>query len=65
MEQVRSRTQEKTWACFERHYLQGRRAAEVGEELGVSSNVVFVNTSRVLDKLRAKCEEYMEDLSHA
>jgi RNA polymerase sigma-70 factor (ECF subfamily) len=65
LEQIRERTQEKTWACFERHYLQGRRAADVAAELGVSSNVVFVNTSRVLEKLREKCEEYMEDLSHA
>ena len=51
----------KTWACFAEHMLGGRPAAEVAAELGLHSNAVFVNSSRVLARLRLKCAEYDED----
>ena len=61
--QVRARSRPSTWACFEGHVLHGRTAAEVAAELGVSPNVVAVNSSRVLARLRSYCRDYLEDLA--
>ncbi|WP_435008269.1 RNA polymerase sigma factor [Tundrisphaera lichenicola] len=49
---VRGRSHSKTWACFEEHYLRGRASVEVATELGLTANVVDVNTSRILARLR-------------
>jgi RNA polymerase sigma-70 factor (ECF subfamily) len=55
----------RTWACFEQHIRRRRPAAEVAAELGFkTANNVYVNASRVLEKLRAICEESMGDLGH-
>jgi RNA polymerase sigma factor (sigma-70 family) len=59
---VRSQAQAKTWACFEQHVLLGRASAEVAAELGLTANAVYVNASRVLDKVRTQCADYMEEL---
>jgi RNA polymerase sigma factor (sigma-70 family) len=61
--QVRARAHPRTWACFEGHVLRGRTAAEIAAELGVSPNVVAVNSSRVLARLRSYCRDYLEDLA--
>src|SRR5262249_15167309 len=61
LEQVRGRTQPATWACFERHVLQGHASKEVAKALGVSANVVYVNASRVLGRVREQCAEYLEE----
>jgi RNA polymerase sigma-70 factor (ECF subfamily) len=63
MERIREATSPKTWACFERHVLQREPAAEVARELGVSANAVYVHSSTVLSRVRAKCAECLEDLS--
>ena len=63
IEQVRSRSNERSWACFELHLLQGRSSAEVAEELGITANSVYVNASRVLARVRQQCAEYTEDLA--
>jgi RNA polymerase sigma-70 factor (ECF subfamily) len=63
LEQVRGRTQPATWACFERHVLQGHASKDVAKALGVSANVVYVNASRVLGRVREQCAEYLEDLA--
>ena len=63
LERVRARSRPATWACFERHLLQGRRCAEVAEELGLSTNAVAVNGSRILDRVRKFCAEYLEELA--
>ena len=63
LEQVRGRTQPATWACFERHVLQGHASKEVAKALGVSANVVYVNASRVLGRVREQCAEYLEELA--
>jgi RNA polymerase sigma factor (sigma-70 family) len=63
LEQVRGRTQPATWACFERHVLQGRASKDVAKALGVSANVVYVNASRVLGRVREQCAEYLEELA--
>lgn len=56
--QVKSRSQPATWLCFEEHYLKARPAAEVGEELGLSSGAVYVNTSRTFERIRAICADF-------
>lgn len=62
MEQLRPTSNPKTWQCFEQHALQGRPAAEVAAELEMTVNNVYVNTSRVLSKIRERCAEYMESM---
>src|SRR5262245_51004235 len=63
LERVRARSRPATWTCFDRHLLQGRPTAEVAEELGLSANAVNVNSSRILDRLRRFCAEYLEELA--
>jgi RNA polymerase sigma-70 factor (ECF subfamily) len=61
---VRNRTSAKTWACFEQRLLRDRPGAEIAAELGLDANRVFVNTSRVLKKVRTVCQEFDEDLTN-
>lgn len=62
LQRVQGDTQPGTWACFQRHLLQGQRAADVAEQLGLSTRAVYVNASRVLARVRACCAEYEEEL---
>ena len=59
---VQAETKPLTWNCFSQHLLQGRGAREVADELQVSSNAVYVNASRVLEKIRLRCGELHEVL---
>jgi RNA polymerase sigma factor (sigma-70 family) len=61
-ERVRATTQPVTWACFEGRILDGRPAAEIAAESGVSVNAVYVNASRVLARVREECESFQEPL---
>jgi RNA polymerase sigma factor (sigma-70 family) len=63
LERVRSRSRPTTWACFERHLLKRRPSAQVASELGLSANAVDINCSRVLDRVRKLCIEYLEELA--
>jgi RNA polymerase sigma-70 factor (ECF subfamily) len=60
---VREVTSPTTWACFERHVLGHEPTAEVARALGVSANAVYVNSSNVLSRVRARCAECLEELS--
>jgi RNA polymerase sigma-70 factor (ECF subfamily) len=62
MEKVRDRSRPRTWACFEEHLRRGRPSAEVAAELGVAPNVVNVNASRVLARLKEFCRLELEGL---
>jgi RNA polymerase sigma factor (sigma-70 family) len=62
LERVRDATAAKTWACFEQHLLRGRPGAEVGAELDLPANTVYVNAARVLKRVREQCAAYREDL---
>jgi RNA polymerase sigma factor (sigma-70 family) len=62
---VRARVSSKAWACFEQRLLRDRPAAEIARELGIAPNAVFVNACRVLKQVRAFCDEFDEDISHA
>jgi len=59
---VREKTNAKTWQCFELHILQRQPAAEVATQLGLKTNAVFVNASRVLERIRVRCREFDEEL---
>ena len=51
-----------TWSCFSQHLLQGRAARDVASELQISPNAVYVNASRVLERVRNRCAEFHEEL---
>ena len=61
MQKVRERTNPQTWACFEQHLLKGRPGADVGAELGLPANTVYVYAARVMARVREQCEAYLED----
>ena len=45
-----------TWQAFQRHALEGRPAAAVAAELGLSLNSVLLAKSRVLKRLRQELD---------
>jgi RNA polymerase sigma-70 factor (ECF subfamily) len=62
LEQVRARTQEVTWLCFQRYLLEGRSGEEVAAELGMLANTVRKNASRVLAKVNEQANANMEEM---
>lgn len=57
LELMRSEFSENAWrACWE-HVVEGRPAAEIAEQLGMTVNAVYIAKSRVLRRLR-------EELAH-
>jgi len=62
LERVRATAQPVTWDCFEGRILRERPAAEIGAELGVSANAVYVNASRLLARVREECADLQEPL---
>ena len=55
LELARQKSSQLAWTCFERHVIERRPAKQVGLELGLSANAVYVNASRVLDRVRTQC----------
>lgn len=51
----------RTWKAFWRVVVDGQPAARVAEELGTSSNAVYLAKSRVLRRLREELEEWALD----
>jgi hypothetical protein len=45
------------WACFEGRLIQRRPAREIATQMGITANCVFVHASRVLDKVRHRCDD--------
>ncbi|MCA9075496.1 MAG: RNA polymerase sigma factor [Planctomycetaceae bacterium] len=60
---VQEESHPTTWFCFDEHILQGRRAAEVGDECGLATGAVYVNSSRTLARIRRKCASFDADLA--
>ena len=56
MEIVEPTMDPKTWEAFRATAIDGRPAAEVGDELGMSPGAVYVAKSRVTQKLRAEIQ---------
>jgi RNA polymerase sigma factor (sigma-70 family) len=61
LETVRARTSARAWACFEQRLLRNRPGAEIARELGITPNVVYVNSCRVLKEVTTICQEFDED----
>lgn len=55
IELTRARVSPMVWRCFEQHVLEQRLAHDVAEELQISPNAVYVNASRVTDRIRSLC----------
>jgi RNA polymerase sigma factor (sigma-70 family) len=61
-DQIRSRLEAKTWACFEMTWLLHLPATEVAERLSIPIHTVYVNKSRVLKQLEVEVRAISEDL---
>ncbi len=64
LELVRGKSTPLAWTCFERHVIERQPAKEVGLDLGLSSNAVYVNASRVMDRVRTLCIEMEQAALH-
>jgi RNA polymerase sigma factor (sigma-70 family) len=62
---VRAESRPLTWKCFELHCLDGRTATDVARLTGLTANGVYINAARILARVRQKCAEFDEELSHA
>ena len=49
-----------TWEAFHRFALEGRKAADVAAELGVTENAVLLAKSRVLKRLRQEAADLLD-----
>jgi RNA polymerase sigma-70 factor (ECF subfamily) len=65
LERVRAQAQPATWSSFEGRILEGRPASEIAAALGISTNAVYVNASRLLARVREECAELEEPLESA
>jgi len=63
LERVRENANPRTWFCFEQWMLKQRSADEIARELGIEPCSVRVNANRMLETVREKCADYLEDLS--
>ncbi len=61
---ARQKSSPLAWTCFERHVIERQAAKQVGLELGLSANAVYVNASRVLDRVRTLCTEAEQAVPH-
>ena len=64
LETVRGRTSPRVWACFEQRLLRDRPGAVIAKELGYEPPTVYANAHRVLNQVRAICQEFDEDLTN-
>ncbi|HVJ68097.1 MAG TPA: sigma-70 family RNA polymerase sigma factor [Caulifigura sp.] len=55
IESVRRGSRSETWQCFQRHALEGQRAADVARELGTTENAVYLNCSRLFHRIETEC----------
>jgi RNA polymerase sigma-70 factor (ECF subfamily) len=65
LERVRAQAAPATWSCFEGRILEGRPASEIAAALGISTNAVYVNASRLLARVREECAELEAPLEPA
>jgi RNA polymerase sigma-70 factor (ECF subfamily) len=62
LEECRPHFEPRTWAAFQGVWVEHRPAPEVGRELGLPVESVYVAKSRVLKRLAAVVEELTNDL---
>jgi len=65
LKKTRNCTSSKAWSCFEQRVLRNRSAALVAADLNVNTQAVYVYACRVLKQVRALCQQFDEDISHA
>jgi RNA polymerase sigma-70 factor (ECF subfamily) len=59
MELMQSEFQDQTWQACWKHIAEGRRAADVGQELGITANAVHIAKCRVMRRLREELDGLM------
>ncbi len=57
---VRSDFDQSTWDAFQQFAVEGRQAAEVARELGITTNAVVKAKARVLNRLREEAGGFLE-----
>ena len=60
LQQVRRETDKKVFEAFELYALMEKDAEEVAEQLGISTNAVYIAKSRILTRLRQLQKEFEE-----
>ena len=60
-EQVRGGFEEASWHAFWRTAVEGRGAADVARELGLSVGAVYTAKSRVLDRIKRALDELQDE----
>jgi RNA polymerase sigma-70 factor (ECF subfamily) len=60
LEVMRGEFRESTWQAAWKQIVDGRKAAEVAEELGISNNAVHVAKCRVVRRLREELDGLMD-----
>jgi RNA polymerase sigma-70 factor (ECF subfamily) len=61
---VRAQVSSIKWTCFEERILFNRPASEIAAKLNIERDAVYVNASRVLNQVRAVCDEFDEEISY-
>lgn len=61
MDAVKHEFQPATWKAFWATAVDGKTAADIGRELGMTTGAVYVAKSRVLARLREKVTEFQDD----
>lgn len=64
LELVRGKSSPIAWNCFQRNVLDRQPAREVALQLGLSDNAVYVNSSRVLHRVRSCCNQITRAQHH-
>jgi RNA polymerase sigma-70 factor, ECF subfamily len=60
LESIRLEFQPATWLAFQQTVCEGRLAADVAAELGISVNAVLIGKSRVLKRLRQNAGDLLD-----
>jgi RNA polymerase sigma-70 factor, ECF subfamily len=60
VELVRATARPQTWSCFEKHVLQGERAADVANELKTTLNAVYLNSARLMKRVEFEAHRILE-----
>ena len=50
------------WTCFEERLLKDRPGADIGAELAISTDAVYVYASRVMKEVRRQCATVADEL---
>lgn len=60
LELMRSEFRDESWQACWQHVVEGKKAADVARELGISINMVYLAKSRVLSRLREELEGLLD-----